>query len=155
MILFGIMALIFMLSAQKNNDSQMLSHAISDRVESVIESRSVQVFDTEKAKEDYIKKLKDKTNTAVRKNAHAFLFALFGLFAFLVFRQERRSEYSAAINTLFFGMIYAMSDELHQALVEGRSGQMQDVCVDVFGIALILMLIYFIGRKTQKHGESK
>lgn len=144
------MAAIFGFSSQKNDDSQTLSHAISDRVESVIEKNSTQTFETEEARTEYFKKLKDTLNTAVRKNAHAFLFAAFGLFAFLLFVQEGRCDYAAAIYTLLFGMLYASSDELHQRFVEARNGQFQDVCIDVFGVAAVLILIFFIRTARQK-----
>ena len=39
-------------------------------------------------------------------------------------------------------VIYAVSDEIHQAFVPGRSAQLSDVCIDACGAAIGLSLIH-------------
>ncbi|MBQ9519498.1 MAG: VanZ family protein, partial [Firmicutes bacterium] len=119
----------------------------------IVEKNSSKVFETEEAKTKYFDTLKGKFNSIARKNAHAFLYAMFGLFAMLVFVREGRSEYRAAMYTLFFSMLYAMSDELHQCMITGRGGKFSDVCVDVFGTALMLMIIYAVNRLKKRGKE--
>ena len=142
--MIAMMIVIFLFSAQKNDDSQVLSHSISDPVESFIESKSTKTFETEDEKTEHFKKLKDQLNTAVRKNAHVFLYSLLGLFMFLFVHSLCGDDYRAAVYTLFFCMLYAASDELHQRFVEARNGHFQDVCIDLFGTAVMLMLIYVV-----------
>lgn len=147
--LMFVMAIIFMFSSQKIDTSHALSQSISNRLEGVIESNTQQTFATPEARAEHFKKLKSDLDNAIRKNAHVFLYAMFGLFAFLLFASEGRGDYGACVNTLFFTMLYAMSDELHQCLTEGRGGRFQDVCIDVFGAALMLMIIYAVKNKKE------
>ena len=151
--LFIAMSVIFAFSSQENDDSQALSLAISDKVENVIESRTKKTFVTPEAKDEYVKKLKNDINVAIRKHAHAYLYAMFGLFAFLLFLSEGRCEYTASIGTIFLSTLYAMSDELHQCLTKSRGSTFQDVCIDVFGTAVMLMIIYLFRQK--RNGAEK
>ena len=59
------------------------------------------------------------------------------------------------ISALFIGIIYASLDEIHQLFIEGRSGQVIDVCIDTIGVALGIcsfMLLYKIVLKIRKDG---
>ena len=49
-------------------------------------------------------------------------------------------------------LAYAVSDELHQTFVDGRSGEVRDVCFDLCGALiayLVVRLILFLYRKHQ------
>ena len=151
--MIAMMIIIFAFSAQKNEDSQVLSHSISDPVESLIENNSQKTFETEDAKAEHYKKLKDRINTAVRKNAHISLYSFLGLFMFLFFVSTGENEYRASIYTLFFCMLYAASDELHQRFVEARNGRFEDICIDLFGTAAMLMLIYAVNAIKRKRAQ--
>lgn len=59
------------------------------------------------------------------------------------------------ISALCIGIICASFDEIHQLFIEGRSGQVIDVCIDTIGIALGIcsfMLLYKIVLKIRKDG---
>jgi VanZ family protein len=64
---------------------------------------------------------------ALRKLAHAAEYAVLGA---LLVRATGRGGVALAVGTL-----YAVSDELHQALVPGRMGSPVDVGIDALGVA--------------------
>lgn len=83
----------------------------------------------------------------LRKGAHVASFALLAFFCIMALKEQDRKA------PIFFGSIlaflYALFDEFHQSLVEGRTGHLIDVFVpDLFGILLTLMLfLIFLQRK--------
>jgi VanZ family protein len=62
----------------------------------------------------------------LRKIAHAAEYAVLGA---LLLRATRRPRLAIAL-----GVAYAVSDELHQALVPGRQGSPLDVAIDATGV---------------------
>lgn len=68
----------------------------------------------------------------VRKLAHAAEYAVLGA---LLLRALGRPWVAVAI-----GAAYAVSDELHQATVPGRTGSPRDVAIDVVGVAVGVFL---------------
>ncbi|HEU0246722.1 MAG TPA: VanZ family protein [Gaiellaceae bacterium] len=69
---------------------------------------------------------------ALRKLAHAAEYAVLGA---LFVRATGRTGLAVAAGTL-----YAVSDELHQALVPGRMGSPVDVAIDALGVACGVVL---------------
>jgi hypothetical protein len=64
---------------------------------------------------------------ALRKLAHAAEYAVLGA---LLVRATGRGGLALVVGTL-----YAVSDELHQTLVAGRTGSPVDVAIDALGVA--------------------
>ena len=89
----------------------------------------------------------------VRKNAHFFLYLLLGVFAINAFRKSGInviSGYKYVVFALLICMLYAISDELHQVYVPGRSAQVTDVILDSAGacVGILVYLIIFRKRKS-------
>ncbi len=87
----------------------------------------------------------------LRKTAHFCVYAALGVllcFASLGFAAARHTH---ALRTLGIGVLYAASDELHQAFVPGRGPAVTDVLLDgagvLFGIAVVLLFARRIWRK--------
>jgi len=71
-------------------------------------------------------------DVVLRKLAHA---AEFGVLGALLVRAMRSPVLAFALGTL-----YAVSDEVHQALVPGRMGSPVDVAIDAVGVACGVVL---------------
>ena len=71
-------------------------------------------------------------------------------------QSERIKRFIRPGIVLLICLIYAVSDEFHQIFVDGRSGEIRDVCLD-FGGALIGMLlgafIVFIYRRRRRRSQ--
>lgn len=90
--------------------------------------------------------------------AHAFTFGLLAVlawWAFISLSSRRVFSLSPRLLGGLFSILYAVSDELHQAFVPGRWAKASDWLADVIGILVALGLIAWIERfpvlKRSKH----
>lgn len=83
----------------------------------------------------------------VRKTAHFSIYGVLGFLSFLTFVSYRRLRLilrfllSAAVC-----LIYAVSDEIHQFFVPGRSCELRDVCIDFCGALLAITVSMLFSR---------
>ncbi len=70
---------------------------------------------------------------------HFILYFFYGISAYLFFNNPK--------NSIIFSSLYALSDEIHQYFVPGRSCDPVDLLVDIVGILLGIILIYFVKKK--------
>lgn len=90
-----------------------------------------------------------KVHYIVRKAAHVALYLVLGILLFLLFKSYNVPVIRCCLMTLGTSVLYGISDELHQLLVSGRSGQITDVLLDGFG-AFIGILLVLSGRQIWK-----
>lgn len=80
-----------------------------------------------------------KFRYVVRKTAHFTTYLILGL---LVFNLCKYNNVKNIIKiSLLVCILYACTDEIHQLFVDGRSGEIFDVCIDTVG-SLIGILTY-------------
>ena len=96
------------------------------------------------------------SETVVRKAAHVFLYFVLGILLTLLVRTYRVRWRNVVLWAVGVACAYAATDETHQLLVGGRSGQVSDVlldttaaCVGAIVIAGGHMVIYKL-HKNQK-----
>lgn len=80
-------------------------------------------------------------NLLFRKGTHLTAFGMLAVFLYKSFIKRR------FFLAWLFTMIYAATDELHQAFVPNRDGLFIDVIIDSVGALLALFIIKLIGRK--------
>lgn len=93
----------------------------------------------------------------VRKGAHFSIYMLLGILL-MVCSTTFTWQTAIKFNTSFiFAFLYSCTDELHQKLVPGRSGNFIDVCLDTVGatcgIILILVIILITNKIKSKRKE--
>ena len=113
--------------------------------------------------EDRVRGVAKEIEKAVRKLAHMGEFAVLGA---LVGTACDAWRYSGLIRpadisvfrrcsrgciALLICFIYAASDELHQTFVDGRSGEIRDVCIDISGALSALLIIAGAVRLVIRH----
>lgn len=69
----------------------------------------------------------------VRKLAHMVEYAIL---AVLVLRAFSGSPRTALWKTIALGVLYALTDELHQSFVSGRAAAISDVLIDGLGVLI-------------------
>ena len=137
---FGVISImvgIFCFSAQPAEESSAVSGGI---VEQIISS----FIDTENLTVEAKESLIDRLQFVVRKTAHYSVYAGLGFFAYLAIKNTFEKRYTF-VPAFAWGVLYSVSDEIHQLFVPGRSGEIRDVFLDSLGVAtgvLALMLIY-------------
>lgn len=86
----------------------------------------------------------------VRKLAHVFIFAVLGFFLRVCFEGWLSGKKRLLLYSFLIGSVYAISDEVHQLLVPGRSGSVQDILLDCGGILLGVLIAAGIIRLVKK-----
>ena len=109
----------------------------------------------------------------MRKAAHVTEFAALGMSLFYTVRdylewkcgrinvsvpQNRLTSQSAASDRMHrivlpwvIGTLYAVSDEIHQLFVEGRSCEVRDMLLDSVGVAAGVLLANWLDRYRRRH----
>ena len=86
-----------------------------------------------------------------RKCAHFCIYAFLGFWLMHLVRQYRKER--SLFITVALSMAYAVTDEIHQYFVPGRSCHPRDVCIDTLGAltgTLVALLFAFIWQKLRK-----
>ncbi len=98
--------------------------------------------------------LLDNIEFLLRKGAHMFLYFVLAVLSFLFVETFSFRRVSECILSLSFCLLYSMSDEIHQLFIEGRSGSVKDVLIDmtgaVIGVLFISLLFYTLGKSMKK-----
>lgn len=83
----------------------------------------------------------------VRKVAHFSLYAALGVFAFCSVISYRTLRFpTRVLSGALICLLYAVSDEIHQRFVPGRSCELRDVCIDFCGSLLAIVLCALLAR---------
>lgn len=132
------MLLIFYLSHQPGAASSELSSGVTDAIikfaSSFIPSADFNL--------DFLEHF-------VRKNAHFFAYFILGVFVLNALSRGKRMTVFKAGMALTICMLYAISDELHQYFIPGRSAEVRDVLIDSSG-ALTGILIFLLIKRRSK-----
>ena len=130
--LLGWMGVIFYLSAQPAEQSSELSTGIMHVLLQFMEN--IVIVD-----EGFF-------HHVLRKGAHLSAYLLLGILTmFALEHRIVRNKVQISISFLI-GVLYAVSDEVHQLFVPGRSGEIADVGIDSIGV-LLGILIYLLIKK--------
>ncbi len=148
----GLMTLIFYFSSQKADNSLETSGFFAQFLANIFHP------DLENLSESAKREILNDCQFIVRKAAHFSVYAMLGVLSLISCRNSRFKLYgivSAAIC-----LIYAISDEIHQYFVEGRSCELRDVLIDfsgaLTGIAAIMLIIAVIKKiRGKNYGTHK
>ncbi|MBQ8763905.1 MAG: VanZ family protein [Clostridia bacterium] len=124
------MAVIFILSAQKGDESQSLSDKL------------IIIFGFE------------LSSDFIRTCAHFLEYA--GLSVLLYNALYRSYGYFRPFLSVIISALYAVTDEVHQLFVEGRACQITDIIIDSIGAAAgaaVLTALIFIYRKLKRRKQ--
>ena len=140
--ILAVCSLIFSLSARTGSKSDSDSGSVESILPQGIVDLLARIFDVEEGKEDAF------AEEALRVTAHFCEFALLG--AVSVLHVSVCSSKNVYIPSGIFGVLYAVSDEVHQIFVPGRTFQFSDImtdCLGVFGGLLFCLIILAISKK--------
>ena len=131
------MLTVFMFSNQNGEKSQGTSRKISTIV--------AQVFThNQEINEDEKEAIVEKVDHVIRKMAHYSIYAIGGILLYNYIRTLNSITKKAILISILVGIIYAITDELHQYFMNGRSAQITDVIIDSLGIFTGVILMYKI-----------
>lgn len=119
---------------KKNNDKSKNS-ANSEKTKVSLKKKIKEVFKVPDNRQE-------KLNMFIRKNAHAFeYFVLAILVAIAMFAFGLKGR-GAIVYIMFICLLYAVTDEFHQAFVPGRTSLVSDVIIDFSGSIIGIIVFY-------------
>lgn len=81
----------------------------------------------------------------VRKGAHFSIYAILGGLSYLSIVTYNRITFNfRSVISACVCLAYSIGDEFHQTFVPGRSGEIRDVCIDLCGSLVAIILLTFI-----------
>jgi len=119
------MGLIFYLSHQPATESDQLSGSVVDLV--------IQTFERVLP---FIHLDWPGFHHIVRKSAHLTAYLILGVFILHALRQMKLLSWHSIVGALIICVCYAISDEIHQLFIPGRSGEVKDVLIDSVGATI-------------------
>lgn len=131
----GVMALIFFFSSQTGEASSKVSGGL---IESAVRAAGP-AFGVHE--ENQIAETAERLQFIVRKSAHAGIYCALGVFTMLAMLTYPYSMRLRARASALVCALYAVSDEVHQLFVPGRSGEVRDVFIDTAGAAAGILLV--------------
>lgn len=137
-----LMLIIFIFSAQDASASQKLSDGILYNLLSFF----------------HVEFLFEHFGTVIRKLAHFVLYFSLGLSTVLMFYEMldfTKLVFPAPVSAFVVCFLYAISDEIHQFFVPGRSMQVSDVILDSVGAVTAILLCNGIKILFYKHREER
>ena len=138
--LIAIFVTIFGFSNQNSETSAGLSQKVTNFVVEFVPSiKNMQ----EQEKENVV----DRIESIVRKIAHYSIYTLVGILLMSLMSTYKIKELDRIAISMIIGVIYAATDEIHQAFVPGRGPLVTDVILDSIGVLTgicIVLLVYKI-----------
>lgn len=133
------MGVIFCFSAQPAVESSKMSHSIGKVIGEVL------VPDFKALSSEEQEAIAEKIDYPVRKTAHTMEYAVLGGLLVLMYGSYEIIGKKGMAYGILTGVAYAMTDEIHQLFVAGRSCQVTDVLIDSTGVifgSIIGVLIF-------------
>jgi VanZ family protein len=136
------MAIIFKLSAQPGEQSNLLSTKVTTFIVSLAQQfrPDMNVL---------------SLNYFIRKCAHFLAYLVLGIIVLFAMRRIGFTGKQSVVFTLLLCIGYAITDELHQAFVPGRTPKLMDVFIDssgaLQGIGIYLLLVENRWQELKQH----
>lgn len=118
------MIVVFMLSAEPSKKSENTSDNFTKIIFNNITDKRVQ-----------------ELSFIVRKSAHFTLYTLGGMCICVSVMLNYNKSSKKYLISFIIGSIYAITDEIHQFFVPGRSCELRDVIIDSSGILIGIIII--------------
>ena len=134
------MWIIFGFSGQDGETSGTISRRITETITKNI--KSIQNLE-EAEKEKVLKKIEH----FIRKLAHFSLYTVVGFLLMSLLSTYKFKQKNKIYMSFGIGLMYAISDEIHQSFIPERTPMISDVCIDTCGVItgiIILLVIQYI-----------
>ena len=141
-----ILCVFFVIFGFSNQNSQT-SGGTSQKVTEAITKNIKKIQDLEQNERKIVI---DKIENVIRKIAHYSIYTLLGLLLMGLMSTFKIKEMDKIAVSLIIGVLYASTDEIHQAFVPGRGAQITDVILDSLGVLtgiFITMLVLEVFRR--------
>ena len=129
---------------------------VSDQQSGVVVELAKKIFNISVEQPELL----DNLTTIVRKCGHAFEYFVLGVLLLNVLRQfwpaKRKGEWARYWYLAVVGAsIYAVTDEVHQAFVSGRSCELRDIIIDTVAAGVGVGVVMVVRRLAKGRGRRR
>ncbi|MEG0873103.1 MAG: VanZ family protein [Clostridia bacterium] len=128
-ILFAWMITIFCFSNQASTVSKKNSGRVIQNIIDVIPKTK----NLDKKQKD---KIVEKMQPIVRKSAHFFIYTMGGAILIITMTIVVKNNKNKEVIAFLIGASYAITDEVHQIFISGRSMEFRDILIDSTGVLI-------------------
>lgn len=126
---------IFLFSSDSAEESRKKSNTIIYRVGELVVGRKLTNIEKGQAVEKFV--------FIVRKGAHFSIYLVLGFIVISLLKEYGVVNRKLIFYSIIFCILYAISDEVHQYFVPGRSCEVRDILIDTSGSAVGIWLYLF------------
>lgn len=130
-LLLGTFYIIFGFSGQDGEESSGLSRKVTEFITDNIFHLS----------NEYQIQCIDQLEYIIRKLAHFSIYTVVGILLMGFVSTYEMEKIKKIYISIVVGIIYATSDEIHQAFIPDRSARLTDVIIDTMGIFLGIVIL--------------
>lgn len=149
--IFGTLIIVWMVTIFCFSSEQ--SGKSSNTSETVIKTGLSQMKSFKEMEEPKQKELIEELQHPARKLAHFTIYTIGGLIIFFFVNTFNVCDKNKIVIAILFGLLYAITDEVHQLFIDGRSGQITDVLIDTAGVSVGSTIIYLLNKLTKKNDK--
>lgn len=143
-LLIGTFYVIFNFSNQEGKESGGLSRKVTTIIVEKI------LFISDDNKEEQVKIMEP----IIRKLAHFSIYTITGILLMSLVSTYEIEKMKKIYISMFIGMLYAISDEIHQVFVPERTAKLIDIIIDTMGIALgisiVMIAVNFFNKRNKE-----
>lgn len=136
-LLICTMFVIYRFSSQNGTQSKGISIKISENILKFNHKYQV-------ANQKEKTRILNRTNAVIRKVAHFSIYTLLGILLMGIMTQTKLKDKWRILITIFLGLLYAISDELHQSFSPGRTPKITDIYIDLLGVLIGTLLVILV-----------
>ena len=92
-----------------------------------------------------------KYRLLIRKSAHFFLYFALSILIFALLKEFKKDNIQLILITIALCMLYAITDEVHQLFIAGRTSKFLDVMIDTAGATLGTVLSFITLKFRKKY----
>lgn len=144
-LVFLWLVLIFAFSAQSAEHSDFYSKKVTEIIIKIISLIDNVTIDANRTNSLII-----QLHSLVRKFAHGWIYFVLGVLVVKAVIKTGVMGFRAHVLAVLFCGAYAVTDEIHQLFVPGRSGQISDILIDTSG-AILGMGVYWLFHFVNRH----
>lgn len=135
------MVVIFGFSSQNSDESSEISGSVIAAIAEIFYPDFESLTAEEQAE------VIESFQFIARKTGHFSIYGVLGFLSFLTFISYRKLRlYLRLLLSSAVCLLYAVSDEIHQLFVAGRSCELRDVCIDFCGALLAITVSALFSR---------
>lgn len=132
-----LMIIIFMFSKDPAVSSSDKSNYLVESLVNLLNLKNIDLFEL---------------NVIIRKLAHFIIYFVLGVLVFNAVKDtSSKNLISILIISILICTLYAETDEFHQMLVPGRSGEIRDVVIDSAGSSQGALIYYLVLKTKNKN----